>query len=183
MDMELTVLNQLKGDDTGDVGKLLGLTRRNTISKINQFSEVTVANYTDTFFRYRFRMSRSTVEILTRLIGACPEIKTEPDGAGGHPPIPMKKRTLILLWYLGNIEPYTSIGERFGIAQSAAFNTVKRVSQALVDNYVSEFIKWSTGNPYEDALAGFEEKHGIPGVVGRQHQSKKISFNNSSGSL
>ena len=75
MDMELTVLNQLMDDDTGDVGKLLGLIGRNTIPKINQFSEVTVANYTDIFFCYRFRMSRSTVEILTRMIGACPEIK------------------------------------------------------------------------------------------------------------
>ena len=166
MDMELTVLNQLMDDDTGDVGKLLGLIGRNTIPKINQFSEVTVANYTDTFFRYRFRMSRSTVEILTRMIGACPEIKTESDGVGGHPPIPVEKQTLILLWYLGNIEPYTSIGERFGIAPSAAFNTVKRVSQALVDNYVGEFIKWPTGNRYEDVMARFEEKHGIPGVVG-----------------
>ena len=76
------------------------------------------------------------------------------------------KNSLILLWYLGTIEPYTSKGERFGIAPSAAFNTVKRVSQALVDNYVGEFIKWPTGNRYEDVMAGFEEKHGIPGVVG-----------------
>ena len=116
-DMELTVLNQLMDHDTGDVGKLLGLIGPN-IPKINQFSEVTVANYTDTFFRYRLRMSRSTVEILTRMIGACPEIKTEPDGAGGHPLISMEKQTLILLWYFGNIEPYTSIGKRFGVAPS-----------------------------------------------------------------
>ena len=117
-DMELTVLNQLMDHDTGDVGKLLWLTGPIIIPKTNQFSEVTVANYTDTFFRYRFRMSRSTVEILTRMIGACPEIKTEPDSADGHPPIPMEKQTLILLWYFGNIEPYTSIGKRFGVAPS-----------------------------------------------------------------
>ena len=162
MDMELTVLNQLMDDDTGDVGKLLGLIGQNTIPKINQFSEVMVANYTDTSFRYRFRMSRSTVKILTCMIGACSEIKIESDGVGGHPPIAMEKQTLILLWYLGNIEPYTSIGKRFGIAPSAAFSTVKRVSQALVDNYVGEFIKWPTGNHYKDVMAGFEEKHGIP---------------------
>ena len=38
MDMELTVLNQLMDDDTGDVGKLLGLIGRNNIPKIISFS-------------------------------------------------------------------------------------------------------------------------------------------------
>ena len=35
-----------------------------------------------------------------------------------------------------------------------------------MDNYVGECIKWPTGNRYEDVMAGFEEKHDIPGVVG-----------------
>ena len=54
----------------------------------------------------------------------------------------------------------------FGIAKSAAFNVVKRVATALVNNFTPEFIKWPTEATAAEVMANFEQKKGMPGVIG-----------------
>ena len=67
---------------------------------------------------------------------------------------------------MGTLEPYDLVAERFGIAKSAAFNVVKRIGSALVNNFKKEFIKWPTGAAAAEVMANFEQKEGIPGVIG-----------------
>ena len=47
--------------------------------------------------------------------------------------------------YLGGNEPYELVAERYGVCKATAYDTVLRVSQGSVDNYVDRFIKWPTG--------------------------------------
>ena len=120
--------------------------------------ELTVPRYTDANFRHHFRMSQETVEILIRMIGNCPEVPNEFDGNRGRHPIAIEKQILCYLWYMGTLEPYDLVAERFGIAKSAAFNVVKRAGSALVNNFMQEFIKWLTGAAATEVMANFEQK-------------------------
>ena len=43
---------------------------------------------------------------------------------------------------------------------------MKRVGSALVNNFTQEFIKWPTGVAAAEVMANFEQKKGIPGVIG-----------------
>ena len=59
---------------------------------------------------------------------------------------------------MGTLEPYDLVAERFGIAKSAAFNVVKQVGSALVNNFKQEFIKWPTGAAAAEVMAKFDRK-------------------------
>ena len=122
------------------------------------------------------RLRRGTVEILAQMIGNCPEIPS-PNQRPGRPPIPVHVQVLVTLWYLGHNDPYYEIAERFSIAASAAFNSVKRVCSTLVSNYMNELIEWPTGQKLIDTIDAFERIKGFPGVVGAhiyqlKHQKK-----------
>ena len=45
---------------------------------------------------------------------------------------------------------------------------MKRAGSALVNNFTvtQEFIKWPTGAAAAEVMANFEQKKGIPGVIG-----------------
>ena len=40
---------------------------------------------------------------------------------------------MLFVGYMGTLEPYDLVAERFGIAKSAAFNVVKRVGFGLLE--------------------------------------------------
>ena len=164
-DNEMILLQKNMDDDVAECEKLLGLLDRNKIPKIEQFVELTVPRYTDANFRHHFRMSRETVEILILIIGNCPEVPTEFDGNRGRPSVAIEKQILCDLWYIGTLEPYDSVAERFGTAKSAAFNVVKRVGSALVNNFTQEFMKWPAGAAAAEVTTNFEQKKGILGVT------------------
>ena len=163
----MILLQNNMDDDVAECGKLLGLLDRNKIPKIEQFVELTVPRYTDANFRHHFTMSLETVDILIRMTGNCPEVPTEFHGNRGCPPIAvLEKQILCYLWYMRTLEPYDLVAERFGIAESVAFNVVKRVGPAVVNNFTQEFIKWPTGAAAAEVMANFKQKKGIPGVIG-----------------
>ena len=68
--------------------------------------------------------------------------------------------------YLGGNEPYELVAERYGVCKATAYDTVLRVSQGSVDNYVDRFIKWPTGQAALSVIEKFEELQGFPGVIG-----------------
>ena len=110
-------------------------------------------------------MRRGPVEILAQIIGNCPEIPS-PNQGPGRPPVPVHVQVQVTLWYLGHNDSYYEIAERFSVAASAAFNSVKRVCSALANNYINELIKWPTGQKLIDTIDAFERMKGFPGVVG-----------------
>ena len=132
--------------------------------ELDGYFERVVSLYNDEDFRRHFRLGRETAEVLVQLVGNCPEVPSVLQGPG-RPHIPVEKQVLISLWYLGHKDPYYEIGERFSVAPSAAFNSVHRVSMALVNNYRDEFIKWPSGETLRNTTEKFENMKGFPEVV------------------
>ena len=58
-------------NDVIEIGKLVGYFEKQAIPRINGCFDITVSVHSDSQFRRHFRMSRETVEVLTRMIGNC----------------------------------------------------------------------------------------------------------------
>ena len=58
-------------DDVIEIGQLMCNFEKNVIPRINGYFDITVPMCSDSQFRKHFRMSRETVEVLTRMIGNC----------------------------------------------------------------------------------------------------------------
>ena len=56
-------------DDVIEIGQLMGYFEKQAIPRINGNLDITVSVHSGSTFRRHFRMSRETVEVLTRMIG------------------------------------------------------------------------------------------------------------------
>ena len=143
------------------------LNQRNPkIARIQKYCKETVPLFNHAQFRYYFRMQRETVDELEQLLMQCREVPSEYNMGRGRPAIPLRKQILIYLWFLGNNEPYEHVAGRFDVALSSAFVVAKRISDAMVNNYRNNFIKWLIGPSADQVIANFQEIQGFPGVLG-----------------
>ncbi|CAL1677384.1 unnamed protein product [Lasius platythorax] len=116
---------------------------RRVVPKIRNYLEHVVARYTDNEFKSHFRMKRNTFHFLLHLIG--PRLNNTP--FRGREQIDTTKQLLIAIYVLATPDSYRSICERFDVARSTAWFSVKRVIRAIYD-IRNQFIKWPT---YEEA--------------------------------
>ena len=58
-------------DDVIEIGQLMGYFEKQAIPTIKGYFDITVSVYSESKSRRHFRMSRGTVEVLTRMIGNC----------------------------------------------------------------------------------------------------------------
>ena len=58
-------------NDVTEIGQLVGYFEKQAIPRINGYFDVTVSVHSDSQFIRHFRMSRETVEVLTRMAGNC----------------------------------------------------------------------------------------------------------------
>ena len=56
-------------NDVIEIGQLVGYLEKQAIHRINGYFDVTVSMHFDSQFRSHFKMSRETVEVLTKIIG------------------------------------------------------------------------------------------------------------------
>jgi len=75
--------------------------------------ELVVQNYNFNEFRQHFRLTRGTFEAISCYMGGLEAHKVT--FAAGRPPIPLEKKLLITLWYLGNQESIRGIADRFDL--------------------------------------------------------------------
>ena len=120
--------------------------------------------YTDSVFRSHFRLSRSSAELLTGLLGACPEIPSK--HTRGRQPVSVEKQLLLTLWMLGNPECVRSVSDRFDVTKSSVHRIVRRVCKAIVNNYAKIFIRWPQGERAVEVMETFEQSNGLPRCLG-----------------
>ena len=58
-------------DDVIEIGQLMGYFEKQAIPGINGYFDIRVSMHSGSKFRRHFKMSRETVEVLTRMIGNC----------------------------------------------------------------------------------------------------------------
>lgn len=84
---------------------------------------------------------------------------------GGRSRIGAKKELYIFLWYLANTNTFREISNLFGISKSAAWYTIRRVSEWLI-TIGHNYIKWPSIEQMENVALKFEALKGISNVIG-----------------
>ena len=100
----------------------------------------------------------------------------------------------MFLWYIGNLESFRSMADRFGISKGSFHASIKRVSSALLE-ILPEVVKWpETPAEINETSQHFGEKSEFQNIIGAVDGShiqikapkqqphayfnrKKISFN------
>ena len=89
-----------KDESIEEVLVMLSMLTRNDAVRIPEYYEKVIPRYPDDTFKRHFRLTRSCVEKLTRLISGDNVFKKK--NAGGREMVPVEKQILIFLWYSGN---------------------------------------------------------------------------------
>ena len=127
------------------------------------YYENTVPAYLPDTFKRFFRMERSTTETLSQ----CPEI-TARDFAGGRPEVPLDKKVLITLRYLGSKETVRDIGDRFNVTDSTVITCKRQIVSALANSLKTRFVKWPGQNELDGIAQAFDDmgNYHFPGILG-----------------
>ncbi|XP_011343854.1 protein ANTAGONIST OF LIKE HETEROCHROMATIN PROTEIN 1-like isoform X2 [Ooceraea biroi] len=152
-----------ESDDNNDaLQNILNYNRdeRREVPKIRNYLEYVVARYTNVEFKSHFRMERNTFQFLLHLIG--PNLDNPP--FYGRKQIDATKQLLIGIYVLATSDSYRSISERFGVARSTAWYSVKRVVRAIY-RIRNEFIRWPTHGEAA-TWTNLQRLYGFPKVLG-----------------
>lgn len=71
----------------------------------------------------------------------------------------------MFLWYVANTITFRQLSNLFDICKSSAWKVIVRVSSWLV-GISHNYIKWPQGDEVLIQLRKFEDRKGIPGIIG-----------------
>ena len=91
-------------------------------------------------FLSHFRMSRTTVSCMERLLATCLGL---PHGqrSGGRSATDLQKQVLITIRILGNPECLRSVAARFNITKLILFRVYRRICGAIANNLSGQYMK------------------------------------------
>ncbi|XP_062574349.1 putative nuclease HARBI1 [Saccostrea cucullata] len=109
------------------------------MTRVRHYYEVTIPSYTLDEFKTHFRLSRDTCESTNC---TCQRLSTVNAYNNQKGPAPnLEKELLMFLWYLGNLESFRSMADRFGTSKGSFHASVTRVSSSLI-SVMAEVIRW-----------------------------------------
>lgn len=115
----------------------------------------------DIIFNQKFRIKRSAVNYITCMIGNV--LKSETNRNGALTPI---QKIFITLHWLGCGSQYHVVGDCHGVSKSTVQRCVYEVTDAIVDNLMSDEVRWPTEN-VELIAAQFYQKANFSNVAGK----------------
>ena len=109
--------------------------------RIENYFERIKPLYNVSDFLSHFRMSRTTVNCLERLLATCPGL---PHGQrnGGRSTIDLQKQVLITIWVLRNPECLLSVADRFNVTKSSFLRVYRRICWAIANNLSGQHMKY-----------------------------------------
>jgi len=119
------------------------------LTRITGYFEQSIPRCLVDEFKQHFRMTKGTLEILSREIIRRGHIPL--GNPSGRPVILPQKQIVIFLWGMANQEPARAIADRFDITRSSYNRVFRRVVMAAVD-LCHEYIKWPTGEYHKCLL-------------------------------
>ena len=137
--------------------------RRNPedIGRVADYYEATIPRYSPDDFKTHFRLSRETFQSTCDRLSSLDEYNKVKGPTPDH-----EKELLMFLWYIGNLESYRSMADRFGTSKGSFHASVKRVSSCLT-SVMPEVIKWpATQADFDDTSRDFSQKCQFQNVVG-----------------
>jgi hypothetical protein len=138
---------------------------RDDVSKVENYTEVTVPQYLPDDFKSFFRMTRGTFEKILQQISGAEKLRRR-IGIGGRQQIAIDKDLLMTCWFLGNLESVRSIADRFIVSKSTFLDHNRRMPTVLCDSLLKTVICWPSDNEKHAVISEFQNKKGFPGVLG-----------------
>ena len=135
---EEMLINSNKEDEINTIGVISMFMRRDRHCS-KGFCENIVPLYSMDEFSNHFRMSRATMEILCRKIGATGRVPQR--NTFGRAPIPLQQQVLAFVWFISNSEVIRTVSDRFDVTMSSLDRIIRGVSRACLD-IRQEYIKW-----------------------------------------
>jgi hypothetical protein len=118
------------------VDYVLPIQKRVDIPRVENYYEVTIPRYSPDDFKSHFRLTRETFQ------STCQRLSQTEEFNKLKGPIPnVEKDLLMFLWYIGNLESYRSMADRFETSKGSFHSVVKRMSSALA-GIMPEVMKW-----------------------------------------
>ncbi|CAG2227928.1 unnamed protein product [Mytilus edulis] len=93
-----------------------------------------------------------------------PELNTE--GPGGIEAIPVDKKIMITLWYLGSLETINKIADRFGIGEASVIDCRNSVILSILKYLKHKFIRWPNQQEMQTEAQAFAQRNGFQDIVG-----------------
>ncbi|XP_031328989.1 putative nuclease HARBI1 isoform X3 [Photinus pyralis] len=131
------------------------------ITRIENFVEETVPQYSDAVFQEHFRMCRRVVDFI---IGYFAQSAYKAASIGGRDKVSNEKAILLSLWYLANTETFRQVADRFNVSRSAHRCLVRVIT--FLASIKHEYIVWPCKNEAKHIGEEFEKKQGIKNVIG-----------------
>ncbi|XP_064474245.1 putative nuclease HARBI1 [Ornithodoros turicata] len=123
---------------------------------VETFVSMTVPRFTDDQFSQHFRMTRATVEMLSK------ETAAQMKSSSSYK-IPLMTKILMALWILGNEESYREVGNLFGCNRGLVFYIVQEMV-TVWSKLGTQRISWPTNLAL--VSSEFQQKWGFPGTIG-----------------
>lgn len=132
-----------------------------SIPRIENYYELTIPRYSPDDFKMHFRLTRETFE------ATCLRLSRHDAFNRQKGPAPnVEKELLMYLWYIGNLECFRSMADRFGTSKGSYHASIKRMSSILV-SVMPEVVKWPSNQQECNATSDqFSEKSQLQNVIG-----------------
>ena len=121
-----SILQEARSSEDEEFFFFFRLGRRQSHVRVENYFERIKPLYGVSDFLSHFRMSRTTVSCLERLLATCLGL---PHGQrnGGRSTIDLQKQVLITIWILRNPECLRSVADRFNITKSSFLRVYRRI--------------------------------------------------------
>jgi len=117
--------------------------------------------WTDWDWRHHTRISKGTFNHLKEVLG--PYLKKKDTVM--RPAVPVGKRLLMTLWYLGTQVDFRSLGALFGVGKSTVCDIVHEACRIMRQVLTKTFVKFPRNQTAFDVVNGFA-KLGFPQTIG-----------------
>ncbi|KAF2901953.1 hypothetical protein ILUMI_04235 [Ignelater luminosus] len=115
-------------------------------------------------FQLHFRMSTTTFEYLLHAVYGVRQNSTV---SVGQPQFNLDKQLMITVWYLGNLESFRSLANRFAISKSTCWETLYRTCRLLLKvNKKLKIISWPHVNRANEISQSIDRPYHMQGVIG-----------------
>ena len=116
----------------------------------------------DHTFARHFRISKTRFEVLK---GYLQEGGLQSDHNHGLPPLPIAKKVLMFLWYMGNQNCFREISDKFNVSSSSAHRAILQVL-TIMSTLGWAFVSWPKGCEKRVSATSFQRTCGLERVIG-----------------
>lgn len=127
--------------------------------RITGYVEQVVGLYSNNDFRDMFRLPKTAYAMLLKLVSQSVAAH-QTSHLRGKVAIPLDKQQLIMLFYMGTTNTERQIADKFGVLESSVWRIVHKLTDVIVDDLQTVFIRWPTAQSVMDqylALGRSEE--------------------------